>query len=385
MNLQFKKYKIQKDDTLKSVALKLNCNEYDLKSFHNTYCAIEDLIGTDFPKHLKELILSSFEFNQKDDTFDLPKPVRLGFNGKLDFYSSMLNKNYGVLIVLEKGDDSQTIKYEVNIRCIRHYKDGKVFELNRISKIYINDEEADGIADDLAIRVAQVLYPLQILIEENGNFSGIANYDQIMQRWESVKEKIYDEYEGEWVEKYIELNEEVLNEKESIEFALLGDYFIRAYFNGIYCEYSENKSKKDDLQFPVLNNVSDINFNIKSEIEEFYDESNFIVLNQNGEINDERSREDLESKFDFPFYAHPDSTYTLAEGQYRSKYFLNPSDRSIEAAYVEASVELDIPERIKISIANLKPNFNTGIRVTDAKIFMDEKKELQKKSHFLID
>ena len=75
----------------------------------------------------------------------------------------------------------------------------------------------------------------------------------------------------------------------------------------------------------------------------------------------------------------------MAEGKYRSKYFLNPNDRSIEAAYLEASVELAIPERVKISIANLKSNFNTGIRVTDTKIFMNEKKELQKKSHFLID
>jgi hypothetical protein len=385
MNLQYKIYKIQKGDNLKSVALKLDCREYDLKSFHNTYCAIEDLIGIDFPKHLQELIVPFSEFDKKEDTLNLPKPVRLGYNEKLDFFPTTLNKNYGVLIVLENDNDSQTIKYEVNLRYVRQEEKEKVFEINRISKLFINDEEADAIADVLAVKVSRVLYPLQIFVDENGNFSGIANYEQIQQRWEGVKENIYNEYEGEWVDKYIELNEDVLNEKESIEFSLFGDYFIRTYFNGIYSEYPKKKSKTSDIQFPVLNDVSDINYTVKSEIEEFYDESNFIVVNQNGEINDERSKEDLESKFDFPFYANPDSTYTLAEGKYRSKYFLNPNDRSIEAAYLEASVELAIPERVKISIANLKPNFNTGIRVTDAEIFMDEKKELQKKSHFLID
>lgn len=385
MNLQFKTYKIQKGDTLTNVAVKLNRDEYDVKSFHNTYCDIEDLIGVDFPKHLTELIIPSFEVSQKNDILTFPKPVKLGSKGKLEFFPSSLNKKYGVLIALEKGDDSQTIKYEVNLRYVRQEEKEKVFELNRISKIYINDEEADAIADVLAVKVAQVLYPLQILIDENGSFSGIANYEQIQQRWHAVKEDIYGEYEGEWVEKYIELNEEVLNEKESIEFSLLSDYFIRTYFNGIYTEYPQNKSKATDIQFPVLNDVSDINYKVKSEIEEFYDESNFIVLNQDGIINEERSKEDLEAKFNFPFYANPDSSYIIAEGNYRAKYFMNPSDHSIEAAYLEASVELDITERIKVSIANLNPNSNLETRNTDSKIFLGEKKESQKQSHFLID
>lgn len=385
MNLQFKKYKIQKGDTLSSVAKKFNCKVYDLKSHHNVYCEIKDLIGLDFPQHLTELILPSFEFNQKEDNLISRKPVRLGNKGKLEFYPSTLNKNYGVFIVLEKGDDSETIKYEINLRYIRQQEGEKVFELNRISKIYINDEEADGIADVLAVKVAHVLYPLQIFVDEGGSFSGIANYEQIQQRWEAIKENIYGEYEGEWVEKYIEVNEEVINEKESIEFSLLGDYFIRTFFNGIYCEYPEKKSKTSEIQFPVINDVSDINYKVKSEVEEFYDESNFIVLNQDGVINETRSKEDLESKFNFPFYANPDSTYIIAEGNYRGKYFLNPSDHSIEAAYVEASVELDVVERIKVSIANLNPNFNLETRSTDSKIFIEENKESQKQSHFLID
>lgn len=385
MNLQFKKYKIQKGDTLSSVAKKFNSKEYDLKTHHNVYCEIKDLIGLDFPQHLTELILPSFEFNQKEDNLISRKPVRLGNKGKLEFYPSTLNKNYGVFITLEKGDDSETIKYEINLRYIRQQEGEKVFELNRISKIYINDEEADAIADVLAVKVAQVLYPLQILIDEKGSFSGIANYEQIKQRWETVKENIYDEYEGEWVEKYIELNEEVLNEKESIEFSLLSDYFIRTYFNGIYTDYPEKKSKNNEIKFPVLNDVSDINYTVKSEIEEYYDESNFIVLNQDGTINEDRSKEDLESKFNFPFYANPDTSYTLAEGDYRGKYFLNPNDRSIEAAYIEASVEVEVVEKIKISIANLNPSSNLEIKDINSKIFIEEPNVLQKQSHFLID
>lgn len=385
MNLQYKTYKIQKGDTLASVAVKLNRNEYDLKSFHNTYCDIEDLIGIDFPKHLAELIITTSNIVQETENHVLAKPVKLGLNYKLNFFPASLNKNYGVLIVMEKDQDSQSIKYEINLRYVRQEGKDKVFEIDRISKIFINDEEADSIVDVLAVKVAKVLYPLQILVDENGSFSGIANYEQIQQRWHTVKEAIYDEYEGEWVEKYIALNEEVLNEKESIEFSLLSDYFIRAFFNGIYCEYTENRSKTDTIQFPVLSEVSDINYKVKSEIEEFYDESNFIVLNQDGVISEERSKEDLEAKFNFPFYANPSTSYTLADGAYRGKYFLSPNDHSIEAAYVEASVALDIPEQIKVSIANLNPNYNSGIRVTDSKIFMDEKKEMQKKSHFLID
>lgn len=385
MSFQYKIYKIQKGDNLKSVALQLNRNEYDLKSYHNTYCDMEDLIGIDIPKHLTKLIVSSFESNKKEEKIDKHKRVRLGSKEKLGFFPSLLNKNYGVLIVLENGNDSQTIKYDLNLRYVRQEEKDKVFELNRFSKVYINDEEADAIADVLAVKVAQALYPLQILIDENGSFSGIANHEQIQQRWESAKDKIYDEYEGEWVEKYIKLNEEVINDKESIEFSLWNDYFIRTYFNGIYCEYPENKSRTDEIQFPVIHDVSDISFKVKSEIEDYYDESNFIELNQNGIIDDERAKEDLESKFNFPFYANPDSSYTLAEGTYRGKYFLNSNDHSIEAAYIEASVELDNPERIKVSIANLNPKYNLEVRDANSEIFIEEKKELQKQNHFLID
>lgn len=379
MNPQHRKYKIQKGDTLAGVASKLGCSEYDLKSYHNTYCSLSDLIELEFPKNMTELLLPAIDFVKKITIEEGEKKILLGTNGELILYPTRINKNYGVLITLETGSTVQTIKYEINLRYIKHEEKDMVFEINRISSVYINDYEPDNIADILAVKTAQVLYPLQITVDKTGNFTGIYNHESIVEKWNGVKEEIFEEYEGEFVEKYISLNEEALKSRDVVEQSFLGDFFIRAYFNGIYEEYPNDKSSTKNLLFPVMNETTDISFSVKSTLEEHYDESNFIVLNQSGELAEERAKEDLDEKLGFPYYAYTASAYSLAEGAYRSRYFLNPIDRSIEALYIEASVGTTIPERVKVSVSNLKQDTD----FTMVAIIAEEK--VEKKSHFLID
>lgn len=388
MDSQHQKYKIQKGDTIASVALKLDRNEYDLKSYHNTYCELSNLIELDFPKNMKELFLPALEkeiaLREKENQ---PKKVQLGINGKLALLPVGTNKNYGVLITLEKGEDIQTIKYEVNLRWVKQETNGDtVFEINRISKTYINDEEPDSIADTLAVKIAQVLYPLQVIIDKKGDYVGINNFDAIQNRWAGIKEAIYNEYEGEWVEKYIQLNDEALKSKELIEESLTNDYFIRAYFNGIYQEYPEKGIINNNIHFPVFHDASDVTYKVNQQIEEYYDESNLIVLNQKGELNEERAKEDLEERLSFPYYAFSAENYTIAEGKYRSKYFLNPNSHVIEYLFLEVGIELDIPEKITITASNLAIISNIELQNQYSEILGEnETNKSAQKSNFLID
>ena len=49
------------------------------------------------------------------------------------------------------------------------------FEIDRTSKLYLNEEEVNEIADLLAYRTSKVLYPLHISTDEHGQFEGVEN------------------------------------------------------------------------------------------------------------------------------------------------------------------------------------------------------------------
>jgi hypothetical protein len=58
LETKFKIYPIKKGDTLLNVSARLGIDPQEIRSFHNRYCPVPDLIEKDFPSGLKKLIIS---------------------------------------------------------------------------------------------------------------------------------------------------------------------------------------------------------------------------------------------------------------------------------------------------------------------------------------
>lgn len=351
MKPKFKKYTLKKGDTLKSISIILEKSSHEVKNFHNIFCESDEYIGIEFPKNLLELYIYP-EYNEKElslipkVTFEKPFELAL---------KPLQNKvNYGVMYTITSGEEVNTIKFETSVlfKGITESKE-YIFEIDRISKTFVNDEETSTIADELAEKTSKVLYPLELIVAKDGKWSGINNYKEIKKRWEKVKEKIHDEYEGEWVEKYLLLNEQTLEEEGNVVNALKKDWFLSSFFNGIYVYYTPKFIFENNITFPILTSCEAINYKVNQKISEFLDESNLIKIEQNGIVVEERSKSDLRNESSIAYYGALYPNEDMAEGNFRSLYFLNGKTNTIESLFIECSIQLEIEKKVQVVVSLL--------------------------------
>ena len=351
MKPKYKKYKIKKGDTLQSISEKLNKTTHEVKSFHNVFCDSDNCIGVTFPIGLKELYIYP-EYNEKELSL-IPK-VPFDDAYKLLLKPTQNKMNYGVMYTIKSGNEENTLKFEVSIVYKgKTISDNNIFEIDRISKTFINDEEVNTIADELAVKASEVLYPLEVVVTNEGKWIEINNYKEINKRWKKVKAKILDEYEGEWVERYLMLNEKTLENEDYLLDSLKKDWFLNSYFNTIYVYYSHKLKFQTNTTFPVLPNCKSVSYDIEQKVEEYLDVNNLIRIEQKGELKEERSKADLENEMDIPYYGILYPNQDMAKGKYRSLYFLNGNTNLIESLFLECSIELAVEKEIQVVVSLL--------------------------------
>ncbi len=353
-------YKIEKGDTLDSVALQLGKKREHLRIYHNSHCIPdEDVIADDFPSHLEFLLLKPVNLQANGETEELPKkPVAfLNNESELPFLPVHLNNKYLAMYAIESGDKKHTIKEEILVKWIAtDHNEYSFFEIDKLSKLYIDDYETDLIADQLAEKTACTFYPLTIIVNNKGKWVDIHNYEVMKERWIKIKENLLQEYQGEIIEQCLNNFEIQLANKSAIIKALSSDWFIRAFFNGINIQYKKELVVENEVYFPVSHKTSDVKYTVEQKIEPYLDSYNLITITQKGVLTDSRTKDDFEGDTDFPYDTLLDEDPEKAEGVYCATYFLNPNTNCVESLFLECSVALDVPQKITVVISNLDDN-----------------------------
>lgn len=331
-------YKIQKGDTLKSVALKLGMEDFEMRRYHNIYCPLPDLIEADFKSHLEFVILvpekAAAEIEDKEEK--KPEKVILGNDYRLPFSPERMDKSYRVKYTSKIGDEMDIIELRVNVKWIAvDVNKYHLFEINRASHININGKLPDTMMSGLAVKTAEVLYPLKIVVDEFGKWIDIYNYTEIDSRWGRIKNEILDYYEGEVVEGYIEQTEYVLENSERLLESLRSDYFLRTFFNGIHVEYTSDYGFQNDLLFPLEKETESV-FRVQHKMTPNLDDEGFIKIEQKANY--------IDSGFGFLY------GYTPLKVNYNAVYFLNSDTYTIEKVNLECNIENDKPIKTIIAI-----------------------------------
>ncbi|WP_268223559.1 hypothetical protein [Sinomicrobium oceani] len=349
---KYRTYKIHKGDTLISVAEALGITPQEAKSFHNIFSSEDDLISVDLPPHLRTLYVYPHIYEKIRDN---PAFVKFNYGYTLRFKPVEKALNYGVMYTISSGEkEENTLKYRVSVTFIRQDEKGYVFEIDRLSKTYVNGEEASEIADELAEKVSGAVYPLEVVVDEDGNWMDITNHPVIRRRWEQVKKGIFEEYDGAWVKQYVAESEVSLEDKELLKMSLSGDWFLVAYFGQIYVDYTPRFVFENKISFPVVPFIKPVAYIVKQEVKMLLDEYGLVQISQEGKVSDNRSKTDLENRQNFPHDAllYPESE--KAEGTYKAKYFLNAGNNLIESLFLECSLQLEKPKKIKVVVSLLE-------------------------------
>lgn len=348
----FLTYKIQDGDTPEIVSQKLGIDLYALRSYHNRYCeSVQDCIGPTFPRHLKFLIIQSQEEKEKIEAHrEFVKFSSKDY--KLPFRPGQLNKKYLAMYTIENGNEKHSIKEEVNVKWLATYQDNYFFiEIDR-KALFVDDKEEKTMADELAERTAKVFYPLEVVVDTDGECVDIHNFNEIRERWARVKKEVLKEFQGKPVDERLKVFEDRLNNNNFISKAFLNDWFLRAFFNSLNIEYKETGTIEKTIKFPVSKKVGDVKFRIQQSILPTVDSYNLVNVTQKGILVDNRSKEDFENNILFP-YNLEEKKFEKLEGTYEASYFLNPNMNTVDSLYLECEMKLDVPQKLTITISNL--------------------------------
>ena len=350
MNIKYKKFRISKNDKLETLSKKLGLKTDEMIGFHNVFAKEDEFIMYDLPEHLQELYVYPYIYDNIKDT---RLKVKLADNYKLAHLPKKEVLSYGVMYFINSGEEETTMKYEISVSYLKKDTIGLYFEIDKISATYINDEEANTVADELAEILSATLYPLTIIVDENGKWNNVANFKEIKNRWDKVKETIYKDFEGDWINDYLQECENNLIDENTFTLSLKENWFLNAYFGGIYFYYGNSFNFENSMNFPVLTEIADLQYTVKHNLQELLNEEDTVKIDVTGFLNDARSKEDFENKLNFPFQTLENQNAEKATGSYNAKYFLNTTTQSIESMMVECKINLDIPQKIKIIIASI--------------------------------
>ncbi|MDN3693886.1 hypothetical protein QWZ06_17145 [Chryseobacterium tructae] len=348
----FNKHIIRENETLKSIATLYDLYEGDLKFFHNNHCETKDIILINL-KEQKEL------FIPRTAVLDRSKVVHFKHGNKLMFHPENSFYEYGVNINIENGGHKNELKYEASVRWLKTENRFHYFEIDRTSEFFINEEETNDIADILAYKTSKVLYPLYISVDETGKFNAIEDSDGYKARWETVKEDVYKEFEGEIVDLYCNKIENSINEPELLSLYLKNDYFLRTLFFGIYQSFGDNYKIQGLETFPITGNPREPQYKIELEIDPLKDDSNLINIEGNGILHEERSIQDFINNVPFPFLIEKEPEINT-EGYFRLQSYVNAETSLPEFLYLECEIQLQKPKKVSVLINVLENTKSTN-------------------------
>ncbi|MDN3675010.1 hypothetical protein QWY99_18405 [Flavobacterium branchiarum] len=335
-------YKIQKGDTPISVAKKLEITLYELRMYHNFNCIDDcDVINADFPTHLQFLLLKPTKL-ESDNEQENEKRIQVIFDEgfRIPFYNIRGKNTYMVLQTIENGTFLQTIKYEASVGYITRDTNGySLFEIDRVSKVFLNNTATDTITDVLAEEVASVLYPLRIVVNQEGEWIDIYNYAVIIERWIAKRKKILESNEGEAINTYLNAVDSIFNDEEKLLQNLLGDWFLKVFFNGIHTTYTSDLSFTTTTKFAITPKDDALTFMVTQKIDEYLNDTNRIVIEKKGTLVNTTNETALEDN--------------KISGNYHSVYHLNPNTYAIEGASLECDLTGDGTKKATVKIYNL--------------------------------
>jgi hypothetical protein len=348
-------YNIKEGDTLHKIANEIKVDPFEIRHYHNIYAEIKDVIEEDFPSHLKILILQTEKDRQetKAKKEETAKVKRTNFN--LVFRPEEIKKEYQVKYTVQKGNNIDTMRQELSIkRFLTKEIEYFYFEIDTISKLYLNGTEVEGLAVELAENTAQMLYPLQIVVDPNGKWRDIYNFEAIQKRWKTKKQDLLDYYNGDTTDQYIGIVDKTLQSKERLVNKLSSNWFLRAFFNGIHIDYTEKSEIEKKVFYPISTNIIEPQFLVKQKINEKLDKNQRLIVDQKGILDDQRSKIDFENGFEFPIHAMANKNSIKSKGGYEAKYYLNSNTHNLDRLLLECFVETESMQKIKVEVNSNK-------------------------------
>ncbi len=196
--LEFYVHKIQKKDTLLSVAKRLQIHPVDLKYFHNERCKFSERIIFDHLEGINHLFVP-INFNStlsRNNERSNERPTQF-------FDQKFYKKEYQVTeIYIHSNQKHELVSYTISLD-FKEIENKTILEYNR-EEFRRNGEIPDEKLYHLAHKTQQSIFPLQFVINEKGNLISIFESEKLVENFNLKRKEIEVDFIGGLTEKYLD-------------------------------------------------------------------------------------------------------------------------------------------------------------------------------------
>ena len=289
MNEKYKKYHINKGDTLDDIIRKLEIEKVKLIYDHNLLSNdnIDNYIfGDTLPKNLKYILLP-LSYNK-----DIPISKIKYSDKNVSKTNGKTYKKYGVTQqFIINGELRNTLNYELEIT--ENIEDH--FWRSTINKntVYLNNTDSFLIIENLYNRIDNCLYPLEINVNKDGSFKNIINEKEIHQRWKKMLPQLQDYYKGQVSDEIFSKSEKIFSDVQKYGNKLFNSIFFKVWYAPIYRYYPEEEPLVYEDHFPLFPQHKGVKFKITQSSDLEVCENNKFNIHITGSCIDNRIEQEL--------------------------------------------------------------------------------------------
>lgn len=205
---EFYIHKIQKNDTLLSVAKRLQIHPVDLKYFHNERCKVSERIIFDHLEGINHLFVP-IDFNStlsRNKERSNERPTQF-------FDQNFYKKEYQVTEIYSGNYQKQElVSYTISLD-FKEIDNKNILVYNR-KEFRRNGEIPDEKLYHLAHKTQQTIFPLQFVINEKGNPISFLESEKLIENFNLKRKEIEADFIGDLTEKYLDAFEYNLTNKD---------------------------------------------------------------------------------------------------------------------------------------------------------------------------
>lgn len=326
MSISQKTCKISKGTTLKELANFFKLTEEQLKRYHNTYCPLDDLIGHDIPNHVTIIYVPPEDKELREKIFNPKGGNFVNYKSKntLDNKGSF-DKTFGIIQkTFINGEEKLKIHYEIEIK-----KSNNIVEIKRKS-VYLNHQRPDLIVEQMADKIGNIMYPLELELNDDGTIKETNNQQAILDRWLRLKPELEDYYKGRESEEIFQKVGKNIRSRSKFLHRIKDSLFYVMYFFPLYEAFNDDKKYTFQMYLPLEENSEKVPFEITLSLNEEVSKTNKIFIKAEG-----KSKSPMSYSTQIP----QNENQPTNEGYFDFTYKLNSKDNSIFSIFGEMGFE----------------------------------------------
>ena len=172
---------------------------------------------------------------------------------QLLIHSNIINCNfkdfkqeYAVEISIDgdTSDDLSVISYKVAVHYTKELLKPYFLTEVTITSFLLNFKYPDSLMQIIALKCREAIEKCVFQVNTKNVIIGLENYNEIVEKWTQIKQKMIQEYDGEIVDKYLILFEKSLENEAVLLKTIKKNLFINQYFFPIFDEPYHGFQKK---------------------------------------------------------------------------------------------------------------------------------------------